>query len=213
MQRLLENKDAMQAVAAALTREEAGKLARVCKAASQFVRDADNQADAGRPDGFVACAPMWDLERTRARVAARYPESMPMPRDFWRAETMRIMNCLAAELVRMQEVRIVRLVFERAAARVGRKLSLFGCHKLEVLDEYAFLTDMSSWFAALRQSAPSGALARWACVKNKPSRRVLLMLQEGGLRVRGKLYRVPLDARYVSVHKSEALWHSAYWAW
>ena len=212
MQRLLENKDAMQAVAAALTREQAGKLARVCKAASQFVRDADNQADAGRPDGFVACAPMWDLERTRARIAARYPESMP--RDFWRAETMRIMNLLAAELVDMHEVRIVRLVFERAAARVGRKPSLFGCHKLEVLHAHVFMTHMSWWFATLRQSAPSGALARWACANNpKPSRRVLLMLQEGGLRVRGKKYRVPLDARYESVHQSEALWHSAYWAW
>jgi len=212
MLRLLENKDAMQAVAAALTREQAVKLALVCKAASQFVRDADNQADAGRPDGFVACAPMWDLERTRARIAARYPESMP--RDFWRAETIRIMNLLAAELVDMHKVRIVRLVFERAAARVGRKPSLFGFHKLEVLHAHAFLNHMSWWFATLRQSAPSGALARWACANNKPSRRVLLMMQEGGLRVRGKKYRVPLDARYdESVGLSEALWHSVYWSW
>lgn len=211
MQRLLENKDAMQAVAARLTRGEAGKLARMCKAGARFVRDADKDADAGRPDGFVVGLPMWDLERTRARVAARYPQVTP--RNSWRKQTMAIMNSLAAELVRQQEAGVVRLVFERAAARDGRQVSVFGCHRLDVLDALAFLTVVEEWHEVKRQNAPSWALARWGCAYNKASRRVLRMLQEGGLRVRGKRYRVPVDARYERVDEHEALWHSAYWAW
>jgi hypothetical protein len=54
MQRLLEDKDALQAVASCLTREEAAKLALLCKAGRTFVRAADEDADAGRPDVFAA---------------------------------------------------------------------------------------------------------------------------------------------------------------
>jgi hypothetical protein len=212
---MLEVKDAMQAVAGCLTREEAAKLARLCKAGARFVRDADKDAYAGRPDVFMAGVPMWDLERTRARVAARYPESTP--RDLWPQQTMASMNSLAAELVRLQEAGVVRLVFERAAALAGRPVSMFGCHKLEVRQALAFLGCMEAWFDEQRRTVASGALERFgAGFTRKASRRVLVMLQEAGLRVRGKKYR--FKYRYAClcqqcVCQHEVLWHSAYWAW
>ena len=207
---MLEVKDAMQAVAGCLTREEAAKLARLCKAGAKFVRDADKDADAGRPDVFMAGVPMWDLERTRARVAARYPESTP--RDLWPQQTMIIMNSLAAELVQLQEAGVVRLVFERAAALAGRPVSMFGCHRLEVLLALTFLRRMQAWYHEQKSTVLWGSLERFgAGFTQEPSRRVLVMLQEAGLRVRGKKYR--FEIRYARVHPHEALWHSAYWAW
>jgi hypothetical protein len=207
MQWLLEDRDALLSVAACLTREEAAKLARLCKAGRTFVRAADADADAGR-HVFVAGAPMWDLERTHARLAALYPQVTP--RSCWRRQTMAVMDSLAAELVRQQEAGVVRLVFERAAACKSRQVSVFGCHRLEVADAHAFLTGMEAWYEVLAKNTASGALARWACAYNKASRRVLRMLQEGGLRVRGKKHRAPADAR---VAAEEALWHQTYWAW
>jgi hypothetical protein len=213
MQMLLADEDALLSVAACLTREQAAKLARLCKAGRTFVRAADADADAGR-HVFAAAAPMWDLERTRARVAALFRVRLGTPtngaRFCWWMQTKAVMICLAAELVLLQEAGVVRLVFEMAAARKGRQVSVFGCHRLEVADAHAFLTRMEAWFAVIRTQTSSGALARWECAYNKASRRVLRMLQEGGLRVRGKKYRTPADAR---VTADEALWHSAYWAW
>ena len=156
MQMLLEDKDAMLSVEACLTHEQAGKLARLCKAGRAFVEDADKDAEAGRAEVFAAAAPMWAMERTRARVAALYPQATP--RNLWRQETMAIMNSLAAELVRQQELGVARLVFERTAAHVGRKLTVFGCHRLEVLDAHAFLRSMEAWLQELRRTTPSGGL-------------------------------------------------------
>jgi hypothetical protein len=158
---------------------------------------------------------MWDLERTRVRVAALYPQETP--RNLWRQQTMAIMNSLSAELVRQQEAGVAQLVFERAAARIGRKLSVFGCHRLGVLDAYAFLEHMEAWLEELRRTAPSGARARVevnerSAVYTKPSSRVLAMLKAGGLKVRGKKYRFADDAQN-GVGGAEALWHEAYWAW
>ena len=214
MLRLLEDKDAMQAVAACLTRGQAGMLARLCRAGRAYVRAADDEADAGRPDGFAEATPMWDLERTRVRVAARWPRG-PCTRNLWRQQRLAVMNMLAAELVRQQELGVARLVFERAAARVGRRLSVFGCHRLEVLDAHAFLGHLEAWFEELRRIAPNAAIESFAAKKRsdvhmKASSRVLAMLVAGGLRVRGKKYRLADDA---GVGGAEALWHSAYWAW
>lgn len=212
MQRLLEDKDALLSVAACLKREEAAKLARLCKAGRAFVRAADADADAGGADVFAANVSRWDLERTRARVAARYPQTTP--RNLWRQQTMAIMNSLAAELVRLQEARVARLVFERALACDGKPMSLFGCHRLEVLDAYAFLTAMEAWLQEQRRTVASGALERFAAYHlGSPSSRVLAMLKEAGLRVRGKKYRFKAEARYARVQQHEVLWHSAYWAW
>jgi hypothetical protein len=216
MLRLLEDKDAMQAVAACLTRGQAGMLARLCRAGRAYVRAADDKADAGRPDGFAVLAtPMWALERTRARVAARWPKATP--RNLSRKGRMLVMNSLAAELVRQQELGVARLVFERAAARDGRKLSLFGCHRLEVLDGYAFLEHMEAWFQELRRTTSWSALEQFAVnercyVHKKASSRVLAILLAGGLRVRGKRYRLADDAAR-GVGGAEALWHEKYWAW
>jgi hypothetical protein len=215
MQRVIEEKDAMQMVAARLTRGQAAMLARSCRAGRAYVGAADARADAGLPDGFVVEAPMWDLERTRARIAARWPRSTP--RNVYRKGIMLVLNSLAAELVRQQELGVARLVFARAAARDGRKLSVFGCHRLEVLDGYAFLEHMESWFETLRRTTSSACLDQFAVdrrcyVHTKASSWVLEMLRTGGLRVRGKKYRLADDA-VNGVGGAEALWHSAYWAW
>ena len=215
MQRLLQDPDAMQAVAAQLTRAQAVALARSCRAGRAFASAADARADSGLPDGFAVEAPMWALERTRARVAAWWPQTMP--RNVWRQNTTLVMNALAAELVRQQELGVARLVFHRAAARMGRRLSVFGCHRLEVLDGYAFLENMEAWFARMRATAPSAALGQFAVnercyVHTKPSSIVWAMLRTGGLKIRGKKYRLADDAVH-GVGGAEALWHSAYWAW
>jgi len=169
---------------------------------------ADDEADAGRPDGFAVGAPMWDLERTRARVAASWPQVTP--RNSTRRVMLTILNGLAAELVRQQEAGVAWLVFERALARDGKPMSLLGCHRLEVTDAHAFLTAMEAWFQNMVRVTASGALTRFGNVSHKPSRRVLTVLKETGLRVRGKRYRAAVDAR---VDQHEPLWHSAYWAW
>ena len=215
MLRLLEDRDAMQAVAARLTRGQAGMLARLCRAGRAYVRAADARADALLADGFAAETPMWALERTRARVAAWWPQTTP--RNYWRQNTILVMNALAAELVRQQELGVARLVFERAAARAGRRLSLFGCHRLEVLDGYAFLEHMESWLETLRATAPTAAVRQFAVnercfVHTKPSSIVWAMLRTGGLKIRGKKYRLADDTAN-GVGGAEALWHSAYWAW
>ena len=215
MQRLLQDPDAMQAVAAQLTRAQAVALARSCRAGRAFVGAADARADAGLPDGFAVETPMWALERTRARVAAQWPQTMP--RNVWRTNTIAVMNALAAELVRQQEQGVARLVFDRAAARAGRRLSVFGCHRLEVLNGYAFLEHMEAWFSWMRDIAPSAALKQFAVnercyVHTKPSSIVWAMLRAGGLKIRGKRYRLADDAAR-GVGGAEALWHSAYWAW
>jgi hypothetical protein len=156
MQMLLEDKDALLSVAACLTREQAGKLARLCRAGRTFVEDADKDAEAGRAEVFAAAPPMWAFERTRTRVAALYPQATP--RNLWRQETMAIMNSLAVELVRQQELGVAQLVFERTAAHTARKLTVFGCHRLEVLDAHAFLRSMEAWLQELRRTTPSGGL-------------------------------------------------------
>ncbi len=216
MQTVLGDPDTMQAVAAQLTRAQAVVLARSCRAGRAYVSEADARHDVGLPDGFVVEAPMWALERTRARVAAWWPQTVP--RNSWRRNTILVMNALAAELVRQQEEeRVVRLVFERAAARAGRKLSVFGCHRLEVLDAYAFLQHMESWLETLRATAPTAAVRQFymndrCFVHTKASSIVWAMLRTGGLKIRGKKYRLADDAAR-GVGGAEALWHSAYWAW
>ena len=94
---------------------------------------------------------------------------------------------------------------------------MFGCHRLEVLDGHAFLESMEAWLRELRTRTPSGAMQRFAVIErfgvfSKPSTRVLAMLQAGGLRVRGKRYRLADDAAH-GVGGAEHLWHAAYWAW
>jgi hypothetical protein len=69
----LRDRDALQLVAAQLTREDAGlKLAPLCKAGAAFVRAADAAVDAGQPETWREGPQMWNLARTHERLERRY---------------------------------------------------------------------------------------------------------------------------------------------
>jgi hypothetical protein len=65
----LQDADTLQAVAAWLTREEAGLLlAPLCKAGRTLVRAADAAEDAEQKQIWLDGQPMWDIDRVYARI-------------------------------------------------------------------------------------------------------------------------------------------------
>ncbi len=201
-------RDTLQALAACLTREQAGRLlAPLCRAGAALVRGADAAEDGGAPALWLAGVAPWDLDRTRARVAAEYADS----RRPWWLEHVRILNSFARELEEMREAGVVQLVFDRAPACAGTKASLLGCHKLVVLRPFEFLETTEDWMIMVARYTADAALALYTRgappgAAKTPSRAVLAVLRGAGLHARGRCAR---DARVIH---NEALWHTAYCA-
>jgi hypothetical protein len=80
MAALLLYLDVLTLVAAQLTREEAGiKLAPLCKAGRDFVRDGDKKYHAGDPDSpepFREGRPMWNVDRILQRIERHASERL-----------------------------------------------------------------------------------------------------------------------------------------
>jgi hypothetical protein len=128
----LQDADTLQAVAAWLTREEAGLLlAPLCKAGRTLVRAADAAEDAGQKQIWLDGQPMWDIDRVYARIDKRWgvddnADAVPGLAD--------VLKSLATTIETLVEILCAERVFERSEARAGRQASVLGCHRLVVVD-------------------------------------------------------------------------------
>jgi hypothetical protein len=213
MQLVLE--DVLQAVAAWLTREEAGLLlAPLCRAGAGVVRAADKVDDAaadGADDAHSVPrfwqppeAEPWALCRAQPRIAARYPEGGSLP------GLGMVLQSLALQLHNLEQDWIVEMVFDRRAACAGQQASVLGCHTLRVLDAYEFLTTMQCWLARMRRK-PEAAPSVWrygsGSGRSNPQKArtcfVRNLLKELGLHAR----RGTRFGRHDEVAPREVLWN------
>jgi hypothetical protein len=75
---MLQDADTLQAVAAWLTREEAGRLlSPLCKAGAAVVRAADAAEDAWQAEMWLCGPQMWDIHRVNAGIDARWADGLP----------------------------------------------------------------------------------------------------------------------------------------
>jgi hypothetical protein len=209
---ILQDTDALQLMAAQLTREQAGlRLAPVCKYWLKFVRAADAAAAAGAVEFWREGLPTWSLERVLPRIDRLCDASDFLGVEY---EPRGLLKTLAAYIERLHGDGIVKLVFDRALATKGKKASLLGCHTLQVLESFRFLSELHQWVAnansrdaAIDEYHPE--LSGWVA-----SDAILALLCSLGLkrsRVTCKQTRrtvwFPADKR---VAKNEPLWHKAY---
>jgi hypothetical protein len=125
--------DTMEVLAGHLTREEAGRLLLLlCRAAAAFVRRADAAKDGGGPDIWAEVAP-WDLQQTRARIAAAYVNKP------YRRLHVYVLSALALEVENMRRAGVVQPVFDKVS---DVQASILGCHKLVVLQPCEFFKTM-----------------------------------------------------------------------
>jgi hypothetical protein len=207
----LQGADTLQAVAAWLTREEAGRLlAPLCQAGRTLVRAADAAEDAGQKQIWLAGPPMWHIDRVYARIDARWPED-----DHGVPGLAGVLRTLARMIENLVEYNCVERVFERREARAGRQASVLGCHRLLVLDAAHLLWHMEDW--ARRQFSnplahPTGRV--YGGGRNDPKTLLVLnLLAILGLRPRrGRGMRFPPDPELHFVHKDrfEPLWNREY---
>ena len=197
--------DTMLALAARLTREEAGRLlAPLCRAGAAFVRAADAAEDAaedaGQPEIWLGGPPMWDPARVNARIDARWAD--------WLPGLDRVLKSLAVEIQNSLEDEDIELVFERRQARAGVAASVLGCHRLRVLDAKHFLWTMQTWVRRTCREQWAHPSVRMYGNKSRhapPTQLVLNLLHVLGLRARrGPGMRFEPDDE---VREDEVLWH------
>jgi hypothetical protein len=205
----LQDADTLQAVAAWLTREEAGLLlAPLCKAGRSLVRAADAAEDAGQKQIWLAGLSMWDIDRVHARIDKRWGVDDNADAVPGLAE---ILKSLATTIETLVEILCVERVFERSQARAGRQASVLGCHRLVVVEEEMFLRHMQDWLRSTRADKdawPTVCMYGNKRVDKPETQLVLNLLQVLGLRAgRGRGMRLPPD---VDVSANEVLWVRQY---
>lgn len=206
---ILQDRDALQLMAAQLTREQAGlRLAGVCKDWWKFVRAADAAALAGAAEFWLAVPPTWSLERVLPRIDRFCTASM-----WWgfEEENRGLLNLFAGKIDMLREEGVVELVFDKTLARRGKKASIMGCHTLKVLDAFQFLSRMHGWVHDTQMTGQGySELEGW----DTPSDAILDLLGRLGLKRRRvtrkqprRMVWFPADKRLA---KNEPLWHRAY---
>jgi hypothetical protein len=210
---LLQDTDALQLMAAQLTREQAGlRLASVCKYWLKFVRVADAAAVAGAAEFWRAVPRTWSLERVLPRIDRFCTASM-----WWglEEENRGLLNAFAGNIDVLREEGVVELVFDKALARRGKKASLMGCHTLKVLDMFQFLSGMHGWVNDTQRGAGMSGqgfseLEGW----DTPSDDILDLLRRLGLKRRRVTRKQPRRMVWFpadkQLAKNEPLWHRAY---
>jgi len=219
MNALLHDKDALQLIAAQLTRKEAGlMLAPLCRAGAKFVRETD--AGAGKKKDRQALAiwreapPMWSLELVLRRIDRFCAAS-----EWWglEYEPRGLLEMLATRMDALREEGVFELVFDVTLAAQEKRTSLLGCHTLKVLDPFKFRSELHRWVADTQRSSALRNTS-WEELSgfDNPSDAILYLLRKLGLkrrrvsrRVARRTIRFPADAR---VAKNEPLWHRAYYA-
>jgi hypothetical protein len=125
-----------------------------------------------------------------------------------------LLKTLAAYIEHLHEDGTVKLVFDRALASKGKKASLLGCHTLQVLEPFLFLSELHQWVAdanrrdaAVNQYHPE--LTGWDA-----SEAILGLLHRLGLKrrrvTRKQTRRTVCFPANKRVAKNEPLWHRAY---
>ena len=198
--------DVLQAVAAWLTREQAGLLlAPLCRAGAVFVRAVDTAEDAGTPEIWLYGPPPWLLGRVQERIERTYAEHAGgMP------GLCRVLQSLALQIHNMHEDEIIELVFDRAQARARKKASVLGCHTLRVLHAPDFLWTFQAWIHRThRQAWALHSLNRYATRESYPhTHYVVNLFKELGLRARrGRDMRF---GAHPEVTPQEVLWAREY---
>jgi hypothetical protein len=171
--RLLAVPDLLQAVAAFIDREQAGRvLAPACRAAAAVVRAEDAKTAAldddpssqheGRAPREIwrPCPPAWNLQRVQARIARRYADSGPAgaPAGAHAAPGIElVLKAFATQLDMLRAAGCVAHHFDRAR---GRPAALVGCHELRVLDPAVFLHAMQQWTECTQRRAYASASCR-----------------------------------------------------
>lgn len=204
--RLLLDADALQAVAAWLTREQAGLLlGPLCRAGAVFVRAADAAEDAGRPEIWLYGPPPWLLGRVQERIERTYAEHAGgMPGLY------RVLQSLALLIHNMHEDEIIELVFDRSQARARKNASVLGCHTLRVLHAPDFLWTFRAWIHRMsRQAWARHSLNRYGWRGKCPhTHYVLNLFKELGLCARrGREMRF---GAHPEVSPQEVLWAREY---
>jgi hypothetical protein len=211
---LLQDRDALQLIAAQLTREQAGlRLAPVCKDWWKFVRAADAAGDAGARELWREGLAPYHLERVLARITRFCDDEMWYGLDEQPRESL---MALAAFIDQLHDNGVVNFVFDRPLATKGKKQpSLLGCHRLEVLEPYTFRCDLHRWVAE-RQKKEELKNRGWPELEGfeDPSEGIVDLLRRLGLKrrrvtraqTRRKVF-FPADKR---VPKNDLLWHRAY---
>jgi hypothetical protein len=229
----LQHADTLQAVAAWLTREEAGRLlAPLCQAGRALVRAADAAEDAadaaedaGQPEAqamqsmqsiqsiqsfWRAGPPMWDINHVCARIGARW--NPPVPNFVPNLDD--VLRSLATTLDAIDEYKIIERVFERRAARAGLQASVLGYHRLRVLDPARFLWHMEGWARQQFSDPVAHPTGRaYGGGRNDPKTLLVVnLLALLGLRPRrGRGMRFPPDPNVHPVHATrEPLWNREY---
>jgi hypothetical protein len=215
--RLLAVPDLLQAVAAFIDREQAGRvLAPACRAAAAVVRaeDAKTAALAQKKDHHEGrapreiwrpCPPAWNLQRVQARIARRYAGCGPAGAPAHAAPGIElVLKAFATQLDMLRAAGCVAHHFDRAR---GRPAALVGCHELRVLDPAVFLHAMQQWTECTQRRAYANASCR-LFASRAGAHYVLNLLAELGLRPRGGPgSRFPPQA---GVARAEVLWQREY---
>jgi hypothetical protein len=228
----LQHADTLQAVAAWLTREEAGRLlAPLCQAGRALVRAADAAEDAadaaedaGQPEAqangsfqsfWRAGPPMWDVNKVCARIDARWAADdnlhvLPGPNLVPNLDA--VLRSLATYLDALDSYNCIERVFERRAARAGLQASVLGCHRLRVLDPARFLWHMEGWAREQYSSAQPATRVYGGARNDAKTVLVVNLLALLGLRARrGRGMRFPPDPQVHPVHATrEPLWNREY---
>jgi len=219
MNALLHSKDALQLIAAQLTRKEAGlMLAPLCRAAAKFVRETDARAGQKKNHQYPAiwreAPPMWSLELVMRRIDRFCAASEWYGLEY---EPRHLLEMFATRMDALREEGVFELVFDLTLAAKRKRASLLGCHTLKVLDPFKFRSELHRWVAeteaiAAMQNTSWVELSGW----DDPSDAILDLLRKLGLkrrrvsrRVARRTIRFPADAR---IPKDEPLWHRAYHA-
>lgn len=213
METILRDSDALQLIAAQLTREQGGLLlAAVCKAWAAFVRAADAAGDAGAVAAWRPGLETYSLERVLPRIDRLCDASMWYGVD---EEPRALLKSFAGYVGSLHDSGVVKFVFDRSLATRGKKPSLLGCHTLQVLQPLRFRCELHQWIADTQ--ARAAQLNRgWPELEayEDPSEVILDLLRRLGLRRRRVTRKqtrrtvfFPADKR---VAKNEPLWHRVY---
>ena len=209
---LLQDTDALQQIVAQLTREQAGlRLAPVCKYWLKFVRAADEAAAAGAVEFWRQGLQRWSLERVLPRIDRLCDASEFLGVEY---EPRGLLKTLAAYIEHLHEDGTVKLVFDMALAKTGKKASLMGCHTLQVIDPFRFLSELHRWVADANRRAAAVNEYHPDLSGRDPSEAILGLLHRLGLKrrrvTRKQTRRTVCFPANKRVAKNEPLWHRAY---
>ena len=210
MQAVFKNADVLQVIAAQLSREQAGRLLVCCKAGRDFVRGVDEREDSGlKPPWRRGAWPLFDVQRTRARIRARYGAS-----DIGLS---RVLESLATELHELHfttspEHPAFDYVFERKLACDGVPPCVLGVHRLRVRDNTEFVSRLKTWARFMGYADYAKAtMHRYGRGRGARTEVVVRLLKVLGLTpARGKGMKAPPDSSVHAVHAQhlDPLWHA-----